>query len=169
MHDIESVECDGIMGGRYSIIERLGEGGWGVVYRARQNHPIRREVALKIAKLGTDSRPIIARFESERQAMAMMDHPNIARIFDAGTTDDGRPCFAMELLWGLPITEYCDARRLPVPRRLELFALVCQAVQHAHQKGIIHRDLKPSNIMVAMVDEGALSAESDRFRNRQGR
>jgi serine/threonine protein kinase/Tfp pilus assembly protein PilF len=152
VHDIESVECDGIMGGRYSIIERLGEGGWGVVYRARQNHPIRREVALKIAKLGTDSRPIIARFESERQAMAMMDHPNIARIFDAGTTDDGRPCFAMELLWGLPITEYCDARRLPVPRRLELFALVCQAVQHAHQKGIIHRDLKPSNILVAMVD-----------------
>ena len=148
----ESGEFDGAMRGRYSILERLGEGGWGIVYRARQNHPIRREVALKIVKLGTDSRPIIARFESERQAMAIMDHPNIARIFDAGTTDDGRPCFAMELVRGLPITEYCDARRLSLPRRLELFAIICQAVQHAHQKGIIHRDLKPSNVLVAIVD-----------------
>jgi len=152
VHADETVECDVAMGGRYSVIERLGEGGWGVVYRACQNHPIRREVALKVVKLGTDSDQIIARFESERQALAMMDHPNIARIFDAGTTDDGRPCFAMELVRGQPITEYCDARRLGVPRRLELFAVICQAVQHAHQKGIIHRDLKPSNVLVATVD-----------------
>ncbi len=151
----ESVERHGVMGGRYSVIERIGEGGWGVVYSARQNHPIHREVALKIVKLGTDSRQIIARFESERQALAMMDHPNIARIFDAGTTDDGRPCFAMELVHGLPITAYCDAQRLTIPRRLQLFAAVCQAVQHAHQKGIIHRDLKPSNVLIATVDGAA--------------
>jgi len=155
LHADESVERSGVMGGRYSVIERLGEGGWGVVYSARQNHPIRREVALKIVKLGTDTRQIIARFESERQALAMMDHPNIARIFDAGTTDDGRPCFAMELVHGLPITAYCDGQRLTIPRRLELFAAVCQAVQHAHQKGIIHRDLKPSNVLIATVDGAA--------------
>jgi serine/threonine protein kinase len=149
-HADESMER--AMGGRYSTIERLGEGGWGVVYRALQNHPIRREVALKVVKLGADSRQIIARFESERQALAMMEHPNIARIFDAGTTDDGRPCFAMELVRGIPITEYCDAQRFGVPRRIELFAVICQAVQHAHQKGIIHRDLKPSNVLVATVD-----------------
>ena len=138
--------------GRYTILERIGEGGFGVVYSARQNHPIRRDVALKIVRLGMDSRQIIARFESERQALGLMDHPNIARIFDAGTTADARPYFAMELVRGRPITEYCDDRKLPIPRRLELFVAVCQAVQHAHQKGIIHRDLKPSNILVAEVD-----------------
>jgi eukaryotic-like serine/threonine-protein kinase len=152
LEDDRSIEKTGAIGGRYSIIERLGEGGWGVVYSARQSHPIRRDVALKIVKLGTDSRSIIARFDSERQSLAMMDHPNIARIFDAGTTDDGRPCFAMELVRGVPITDYCDAQRFSISRRLELFAAVCQAVQHAHQKGIIHRDLKPSNVLVTTVD-----------------
>ena len=154
--DIDSIEGGPAQVGRYSIVERIGEGGFGVVYRARQNHPIRREVALKIVKLGMDTRQVIARFESERQALARMDHPNIARIFDAGATVDGRPYFAMELVDGPPITAYCDVNRLPVERRLGLFVAVCQAVQHAHQKGIIHRDLKPSNILVAQVDGAAV-------------
>ncbi len=135
--------------GPYRIVRQLGEGGMGVVYHAHQLRPIRREVALKIIKPGMDSRQIIARFESERQALALMDHPNIARVFEAGSTAAGLPYFAMELVDGLPITGYCDSKRLNVPQRIKLFSVVCRAIQHAHQKGIIHRDLKPSNILVA--------------------
>jgi hypothetical protein len=139
--------------GPYRILDRLGEGGFGVVYRARQEEPFRREVALKLIKLGMDSRRIIARFEAERQALALMDHPNIARIFDAGTAPDGRPYFVMERVNGTQITDYCDMRCSGVTERLNLFLGVCQAVQHAHTKGMIHRDLKPSNILVAQIDE----------------
>ena len=124
----------------------------GVVYVAEQTQPVRRKVALKIIKPGMDTRQVIARFEAERQALAMMDHPNIARVLDAGATESGRPYFVMELVRGIPITEYCDREQLSIPERLELFVLVCQAVQHAHQKGIIHRDLKPSNILVTLID-----------------
>ena len=134
--------------GRYRLREKLGEGGWGVVYRSEQTEPVRREVALKIIRPGMDSRQVLARFAAERQALAMMDHPNIARVLDAGETEAGRPYFVMELVRGLRLTDFCDKHRLTVPRRLELFVQVCQAVQHAHQKGIIHRDLKPSNILV---------------------
>src|SRR5687767_8755696 len=138
--------------GRYTLLEKLGEGGCGVVYVAEQTTPVRRRVALKIIKLGMDTRQVIARFEAERQALAMMDHPNIARVLDAGTTDLGRPYFVMELVRGDPITEYCDRHNLGMHERLELFAQVCQAVQHAHQKGIIHRDIKPSNVLVTVAD-----------------
>ena len=134
--------------GRYRIVEAIGEGGMGTVYRAEQVAPIRRVVALKLIKAGMDSRTVLARFESERQALALMDHPHIARVLDAGTTDSGHPFFAMELVKGVPLTDYCDARRLGLPRRLQLFRQVCSAVQHAHQKGVIHRDLKPTNILV---------------------
>ena len=147
-----SIARDQALIGPYTLIERIGEGGFGVVYCARQNHPIRREVALKIVKLGMDTRQVIARFESERQALALMDHPNIARIFDTGATPDGRPYFVMELARGSPITQYCDDQRLTIPQRMDLFIAVCHAIQHAHQKGIIHRDLKPSNILVVQVD-----------------
>jgi WD40 repeat protein/serine/threonine protein kinase len=139
--------------GRYRLIERIGRGGCGVVYLAEQEEPVRRRVALKVIKLGMDTQSVVARFEAERQALAMMDHPNIARVFDAGATDNGRPFFVMELVSGLKITEYCERHQLAIPRRLELFIAVCHAVQHAHQKGIIHRDLKPSNILVSQ-DEG---------------
>ena len=125
----------------------------GVVYMADQQTPVRRRVALKIIKLGMDTKQVIARFEAERQAVAMMDHPNIARVFDAGATDSGRPYFIMELVRGVPITEYCDQNKLPVQARLELFVQVCQAVQHAHQKGIIHRDIKPTNVLVTRHDD----------------
>jgi eukaryotic-like serine/threonine-protein kinase len=124
----------------------------GVVFMAEQTEPIQRAVALKIIKPGMDTRQVIARFEAERQAVAMMDHPNIARVIDAGTTDTGRPYFVMDLVKGVPITEYCDAQQLSVRKRLELMADVCQAVQHAHQKGIIHRDIKPTNVLVADYD-----------------
>ena len=134
--------------GPYKLIRPIGEGGMGVVYHAQQTHPLRRDVALKVIKPGMDSREVIARFESERQALALMEHPNIARVFDAGTTAEGRPYFAMELVDGVPITRYCDARRLTVEQRIALFVPVCQAIQHAHQKGIIHRDIKPSNLLV---------------------
>lgn len=146
------MEQPGDMIGRYKLIEPLGEGGFGSVWRAEQSEPIRREVALKVIKAGMDSREIIARFEAERQALALMDHPNIAAVLDAGTTESGRPFFAMELVKGAPITDYCDAHQLSIRQRLELFIPVCQAVQHAHQKAILHRDLKPSNILVAEVD-----------------
>ena len=136
--------------GRYKLLERIGEGGFGVVYLAEQETPVRREVALKIIKLGMDTRRVIARFEAERQALAMMEHPNIAGVFDAGATDTGRPYFVMELVAGTPITEYCDENRLTTRQRLELFLQVCAAVQHAHQKGVIHRDLKPGNILVTV-------------------
>ena len=145
------VESTGSRIDRYRLGERIGEGGFGVVYRAEQERPVRRQVALKIIKLGMDTRAVVARFEAERQALAMMDHPNIARVFDGGATDTGRPFFVMELVRGIPITAFCDEHRLRVRERLELFLQVCRAVQHAHQKGIIHRDLKPSNILVALA------------------
>jgi serine/threonine protein kinase len=138
--------------GAYKLLQKLGEGGCGAVYMAEQEQPIRRRVALKIIKLGMDTRNVIARFEAERQALALMDHPNIARVLDAGATETGRPYFVMELVYGVKITEYCDQNRVSMRERLGLFIQVCNAVQHAHQKGIIHRDLKPSNIMVTMHD-----------------
>jgi serine/threonine protein kinase/tetratricopeptide (TPR) repeat protein len=138
--------------GPYRLIERLGEGGMGAVYRAEQTHPVHREVALKLVKRGMDTAQVVARFELERQSLALMDHPSIARVYDAGATDSGRPYFVMELVRGTPITQYCDRERLSILERLELFILVCRAVQHAHQKGIIHRDLKPSNVLVALQD-----------------
>ena len=144
-----------VIAGRYTLLEVLGEGGMGTVYRAGQTQPVKRQVALKLIKVGMDSRAVLARFDAERQALALMDHPNIARVYDGGTTEAGQPFFVMELVSGEPITEYCDQQRLPVRARLELFVAVCQAVQHAHQKGIIHRDLKPSNVMVTEVDPGA--------------
>ena len=134
--------------GPYRILELIGEGGFGSVYAAQQDAPVRRKVALKLVKLGMDTKQVIARFEVERQALAMMDHQGIARVFDAGTTSAGRPFFVMEFVRGVPITEYCDARRLTVQQRIELFSDVCLAVQHAHQKGVIHRDIKPSNVLV---------------------
>jgi serine/threonine protein kinase len=147
-----SAERPAVVIGRYKLLKELGQGGFGIVWQAGQTEPIRREVALKIIKLGMDSREIIARFEAERQALALMDHPNIASVLDAGTTDNGRPYFVMELVKGVPITEYCDTHRLGIRERLDLFIPVCQAVQHAHQKAILHRDLKPSNILVTEVD-----------------
>ena len=138
--------------GRYKLLKEIGKGGFGIVWLAEQTEPIRREVALKVIKAGMDSREVIARFEAERQALAQMDHPNIAAVLDAGTTERGLPYFVMELVKGVPITEYCDTRKLGIRERLELFIPVCQAVQHAHQKAILHRDLKPSNILVAEVD-----------------
>jgi tetratricopeptide (TPR) repeat protein len=140
------------MFGPYRLVSLLGEGGFGSVWRAEQREPIVREVALKLIKLGMDSREIISRFEGERQALALMDHPNIAAVLDAGKTPSGRPYFAMELVKGVPLTEYCDAHRLKIRQRLELLLPVCMAVQHAHQKGVLHRDLKPSNILVQEVD-----------------
>ncbi|MDA7680199.1 protein kinase [bacterium] len=146
----------GTLIGRYKLLEKIGEGGWGVVYMAEQSEPMSRRVALKIVRLGMDSKQVIARFEVERQALAMMNHENIARVLDAGTTDTGRPYFVMELVRGIPITQYCDENKLTTPQRLELFIDVCYAVQHAHQKGIIHRDIKPSNILVTMHDHKAV-------------
>jgi serine/threonine-protein kinase len=128
----------------------------GTVYVAEQTQPVRRKVARKIIKPGMDTRQVIARFEAERQALAMMDHPNIAKVHDGGTTESGRPYFVMELVRGLPITDYCDGEQLSIRERLELFVLVCRAVQHAHQKGIIHRDLKPSNLLVTVIDGAAV-------------
>ena len=142
--------------GRYKLLEKIGEGGFGTVYMAEQEEPVRRRVALKVIKLGMDTKEVVARFEAERQALAMMDHPNIAKVFDGGATTAGRPYFVMELVKGVPITTYCDQRQLSTPARLELFMLVCQAVQHAHQKGVIHRDLKPSNILVTEQDDRAV-------------
>ena len=138
--------------GHYKLLEQIGEGGFGAVFMAQQLQPVRRKVALKIVKPGMDTKEVIARFEAERQALAMMEHPNIARVLDGGTTDSGRPYFVMELVKGKTITEYADANRLNVRERLKLFRSVCHAVQHAHQKGIIHRDLKPANIMVTLHD-----------------
>jgi eukaryotic-like serine/threonine-protein kinase len=145
-------EGPGTVIGPYKLMEQIGEGGMGVVYVAEQHQPIRRKVALKIIKPGMDTKQVIARFEAERQALAMMDHPNIAKVHDGGTTDSGRPYFVMELVRGLPITEYCDGEQLSIRERLELFVQVCRAVQHAHQKGIIHRDIKPSNVLITLHD-----------------
>ncbi len=146
------IEKPGDKIGPYKLLEQLGEGGFGVVYLADQQEPIRRRVALKVVKLGMDTRAVIARFEAERQVLALMDHPNIARVLDAGSTNTGRPYFVMELVQGVRITHYCDAHKLSTEERLELFIQACHAVQHAHQKGIIHRDLKPSNVLVAVQD-----------------
>jgi hypothetical protein len=138
--------------GLYKLLQRIGEGGCGVVYMAEQEKPIRRKVALKIIKLGMDTKSVIARFDAERQALAMMDHPNIARVLDAGATETGRPYFVMELVRGIKITDYCNQNHLDTRRRLDLFVQICHAIQHAHQKGIIHRDIKPSNILVTLHD-----------------
>ncbi len=146
------LEQPGTVIGHYKLLQKVGEGGMGVVYMAQQTEPVSRKVALKIIKPGMDTRQVIARFEAERQALAMMDHPGIAKVFDAGATASGRPYFVMELVRGVPITEYCDRNKLPTRQRLELFIPVCQAIQHAHQKGVIHRDIKPSNVMVTLHD-----------------
>ena len=138
--------------GHYKLLEQIGEGGFGTVWVAEQEEPVRRRVALKIIKMGMDTKQVIARFEQERQALALMDHQNIAKVFDAGATQWGRPFFVMELIRGIPITKYCDDQRLGTPERLGLFSAVCHAIQHAHQKGIIHRDIKPSNVLVTVHD-----------------
>jgi tetratricopeptide (TPR) repeat protein len=147
-----SAEGPGVVVGRYKLLEQIGEGGMGTVFMAEQTDPVRRKVALKVIKSGMDTRQVVARFEAERQALALMDHPNIARVLDAGASGSGRPFFVMELVRGVPITNYCDRVNLPIAARLGLFVQVCQAVQHAHQKGIIHRDLKPSNVLVTLHD-----------------
>jgi len=142
----------GTLIGRYKILEKIGEGGFGVVYVAEQREPVKRRVALKIIKLGMDTKQVIARFGAERQALALMDHPNIAKVLDAGATETGRPYFVMELVKGIPITKYCDQEKLGTRKRLDLFIKLCHAIQHAHQKGVIHRDIKPSNILVTLHD-----------------
>src|SRR5882757_7114591 len=150
--ELAAEEKPGTVIGRYKLLQKIGEGGYGVVYLAEQEQPVRRRVALKVIKLGMDTKNVIARFEAERQALAMMDHPNIARVFDAGATETGRPYFVMELVNGVKVTEYCDQNQLGLEPRLELFIQICHAIQHAHQKGIIHRDIKPSNILVTLHD-----------------
>jgi tetratricopeptide (TPR) repeat protein len=152
-NEVKDISAGALIGGRYRLLEELGSGGMGVVYLAEQVEPVKRRVALKIIKLGMDTRQVVARFETERQALAVMDHPNIAKVFDAGATETGRLYFVMELARGIPITDYCDRHKLSTRERLELFVAVCQAVQHAHQKGVIHRDLKPSNILVVIQDD----------------
>ncbi|HEX2476912.1 MAG TPA: serine/threonine-protein kinase, partial [Lacipirellulaceae bacterium] len=145
-------EGPGTVIGPYKLMELIGEGGFGLVFVAEQHRPVRRKIALKIIKPGMDTHDVIARFEAERQALALMDHPNIAKVFDAGATDSGRPYFVMELVRGMPITEFCDQQHLTPRERLELFVFVCLAIQHAHQKGIIHRDVKPTNVLVTLHD-----------------
>ena len=149
---ISIAERPGTIIGPYKLLEQIGEGGFGVVFMAEQLQPIQRKVALKVIKPGMDTRQVVARFEAERQALALMDDPNIARVLDAGTTESSRPYFVMELVHGVPVTDYCDRHRLAVRERLELFITICQAVQHAHQKGVIHRDLKPTNVLVTQHD-----------------
>ena len=151
--DQPASERPGTVIGPYKLLEQIGEGGFGVVFMAEQPQPVRRKVALKVLKPGMDTRQVVARFEAERQALALMDHPHIAHVFDGGTTQSGRPYFVMELVRGVPITAFCDQSHLGVRERLGLFVDVCAAVQHAHQKGIIHRDLKPSNVLVTMHDD----------------
>ena len=160
-------EGPGTVIGPYKLLEQIGEGGFGVVFMAEQTQPVRRKVALKVLKPGMDTRQVVARFEAERQALALMDHPNIAKVFDGGATPSGRPYFVMELVKGVPITEFCDQNHLTPRQRLELFVPVCQAVQHAHQKGIIHRDLKPSNVLVTRARHDA-GGQGDRLRRGQG-
>jgi WD40 repeat protein len=151
-HLVPITEKAGDKIGRYKLLQQIGEGGCGVVYMAEQEEPVRRRVALKVIKLGMDTKQVVARFDAERQALALMDHPNIARVLDAGATDTGRPYFVMELVRGVRITEFCDQQKLSTHDRLELFLRICSAIQHAHQKGIIHRDLKPSNVLVTIID-----------------
>src|SRR5919198_4994200 len=150
--DQPASESVGTTIGPYKLIEEIGEGGMGAVWMAQQTEPVKRLVAVKLIKAGMDSRQVVARFEAERQALALMDHPNIAKVLDAGAAPDGRPFFVMELVRGVPITDYCDQANLPTADRLQLFIAVCNAVQHAHQKGIIHRDIKPSNILITLHD-----------------
>jgi serine/threonine-protein kinase len=145
-------EAPGTVIGRYKLLDKIGEGGFGAVWAAEQKKPVKRRVALKIIKLGMDTKQVVARFEAERQALALMDHPNIAKVLDVGSTETGRPYFVMELVRGIPITSYCDQAKLSTHDRLNLFIKVCNAVQHAHQKGIIHRDIKPSNILITLHD-----------------
>jgi serine/threonine protein kinase len=150
--DQPTTEGPGTVIGPYKLLQQIGEGGMGRVWMAEQTRPVQRQVALKVIKPGMDSRQVIARFEAERQALAIMDHVNIARVFDGGATESGRPYFVMELVHGVPITKCCDDNHLTPRERLALFVPVCQAIQHAHQKGIIHRDLKPSNVLIALHD-----------------
>jgi serine/threonine protein kinase/WD40 repeat protein len=152
-HGDPTAHVGAVLAGRYKLVEEIGAGGMGSVFMAQQTEPVKRAVAVKVIKAGMDSRAVLARFEAERQALAMMDHPHIAKVLDAGTTDGGRPFFVMELVKGTPITQFCDERKLTPRQRLELFVPVCQAIQHAHQKGIIHRDIKPSNVLVALYDD----------------
>ena len=165
-HVATGEQAGALVAGRYRLLEAIGEGGMGTVWMAEQREPVKRLVALKLIKAGMDSKGVLARFEAERQALALMDHPSIAKILDGGTTREeiggvgaGRPYFVMELVKGRPLTEYCDARRLSIKDRLNLFVQICSAVQHAHQKGIIHRDLKPSNLLVTEHD-GSLCPRS---------
>src|SRR5207253_779793 len=144
--------ADRVFAGHFKLRQKLGEGGMGEVWVADQAEPVRRRVALKVVRSGLDSARLLARFDQERQALALMDHPNIAKVLDAGVDEAGRPYFAMELIKGVPITKYCDEARLSARQRLELFLPVCHAVQHAHQKGVIHRDVKPSNLLIALYD-----------------
>jgi serine/threonine-protein kinase len=146
------VEPGVVIAGRYTLVEKIGEGGMGEVWVAKQTEPVKRKVALKLIKAGMDTKAVLQRFEQERQALALMDHPHIAKVFDGGITAQRRPFFVMELVSGLPLTRFCDEARLGIRERLDLFVAICQAVQHAHHKGIIHRDLKPSNILVTLVD-----------------
>ena len=150
--ELKGAEKAGDRIGRYRLVEPIGEGGMGAVWLAEQTEPVRRQVALKVVKLGLDTKQIVARFEAERQALAIMEHPHIAQVLDAGATDTGRPYFVMELVRGTRITDYCDQHRLTTSARIDLFIKVCQAIQHAHQKGVIHRDIKPSNILVTETD-----------------
>ncbi|QEL20804.1 serine/threonine-protein kinase [Limnoglobus roseus] len=150
--DVVGEAVGSVLAGRYKLIERIGEGGMGAVFMAQQTEPVKRLVAVKVIREGMDSRQVLARFKAERQALAMMDHPNIARVLDAGTTAAGRPFFVMELVKGVPVTQFCDDRTLSPQDRLALFIPVCQAIQHAHQKGVIHRDVKPGNVLVALYD-----------------
>ena len=145
-------EETGTMIDRYKLLQQIGEGGFGLVYMAEQEEPVRRRVALKVIKPGMDSKEVIGRFEAERQALALMNHPNIAKVFDAGATTSGRPYFVMELVRGVPVTTFCDKNSFSTRQRLELFRTICHAVQHAHQKGVIHRDIKPSNVMITLHD-----------------
>lgn len=141
-----------LIAGRYKLLEEIGDGGMGTVWMTEQKEPVKRLVAVSLIKAGMDSKAVFARFEAKRQALALMDHPHIAKIHDAGTDNSGRPYFVMELVKGLPLTEYCDARKLSVHERLDLFIQICSAVQHAHQKAVIHRDLKPTNVLVTEHD-----------------